>query len=171
MTGSIAIFSGPTLSKRTIQLALRRCARLWPKYPVAWRTTFVPSGMNAKCPTSSGTPVLWSKHYHPELGTSKVDKLLQELGARHAVSRLAVTETFSVFAGKVRSGLITLIEFDELCRRFLADTKGKLFSVARLLVAHHREAERLLRLYGPQAGQGLRTLDSLQLAVALDLRN
>src|SRR5262249_37365161 len=65
------------------------------------------------------------KHYHPEPGTSKVDKLLQEPGARHAVSRLAVTETFSVFAGKVRSGLITLIEFDQLCRRFLADTRGK----------------------------------------------
>lgn len=58
-----------------------------------------------------------------------------------------------------------------MCRRFLADTRGTLFSVARLLVAHHREAERLLRLYGPQPGQGLRTLDSLQLAVALDLRS
>lgn len=111
------------------------------------------------------------KHYHPELGTSKVDSLLQTPASRHALSRLAVTEIFSVFAGKVRAGLITSPEFDQLCRRFLADTKGKLFSVARLLVAHHREAERLLRLYGPQPGQGIRTLDSLQLAVALDLRS
>jgi uncharacterized protein len=110
------------------------------------------------------------KHYHPELGTSKVDDLLQRGASRHAISRLGVTETFSVFAGKVRAGLITLIEFQQLCRRFLADTRGKVFSVARLLVAHHKEAERLLRLYGPQPGQGLRALDSLQLAVALDLR-
>jgi predicted nucleic acid-binding protein len=110
------------------------------------------------------------KHYHPESGTANVDQLLQTPGTQHVISRLAVTETFSVFAGKVRAGLITLVEFDHLCRRFLADTRRKLFSVARLLVAHHREAERLLRLYGPQQGQGIRALDSLQLAVALDLR-
>src|SRR5438552_17474136 len=111
------------------------------------------------------------KHYHPELGTPKVDNLLQSPGSAHVISRLGVTETFSVFAGKVRAGLITLAEFDQLCRRFLADTRGKVFSVARLLVAHHKEAERLLRLYGPRQGQGMRALDSLQLAVALDLRN
>jgi hypothetical protein len=110
------------------------------------------------------------KHYHPELGSSQVDNLLQTPGSRHAISRLAVTETFSVFAGKVRAGLVTLAEFQQLCRRFLADARGTLFSVARLLVAHHKEAERLLRQYGPQPGQGIRTLDSLQLGVALDLR-
>src|SRR5438128_1428722 len=105
------------------------------------------------------------KHYHPELGTPNVEDLLQTPGSQHVISRLGVTESFSVFAGKVRTGLITLVEFDQLCRRFLADTRGKLFSVARLLVAHHREAERLLRTYGPQQGQGIRALDSLQLAV------
>jgi hypothetical protein len=78
---------------------------------------------------------------------------------------------FSVYAGKVRAGLVTPAEFKKLCRRFLADTRGKLFSVARLLVAYHKEAERLLRLYGPKPGQGVRTLDALHLAVALDLRN
>src|SRR5947209_3133088 len=111
------------------------------------------------------------KHYHSERGTPRVDNLLQASGSQHLMSRLAVTETFSVFAGKVRAGLITSSEFNQLCRRFLADTRRKLFSVARLLVAHHKEAERLLRLYGPQPGQGIRTLDSIQLAVALDLRN
>ena len=111
------------------------------------------------------------KHYHPELGTAKVDALLQSAGLQHLISRLGVTETFSVFAGKVRAGLITQAEFAKLCRRFFADTRGKRCSVARLLVAHHKEAERLLRTYGPQAGQGIRTLDALQLAVALDLRN
>lgn len=110
------------------------------------------------------------KHYHPEPGTTKVDTLLQAPGSAHVMSRLGVTETFSVFAGKVRAGIVTLAEFNQLCRRFLADTRGKRFSVARLLVAHHKEAERLLRVYGPQPGQGIRTLDALQLAVALDLR-
>jgi hypothetical protein len=111
------------------------------------------------------------KHYHPELGTPEVDNLLKIPGTQHVISRLGVTETFSVFAGKVRAGLVSQAEFGKLCRRFLADTKGKLLSVARLLVAHHKEAERLLRAYGPQPGQGIRTLDALQLAVALDLRN
>jgi hypothetical protein len=111
------------------------------------------------------------KHYHPELGTPKVDNLLQRSDSHHLISRLAVTETFSVFAGKVRAGLITSLEFNQLCRRFLADTRRKFFSVARLLVAHHKEAERILRLYGPQPGQAIRTLDSIQLAVALDLRH
>ena len=111
------------------------------------------------------------KHYHAELGTAKVDALLQVPGFQQVISRLGVTETFSVFAGKVRAGLVTQAEFDKLCRRFLADTRGKVFSVARLLVAHHKEAERLLRTYGPTPGQGIRTLDALQLAAALDLRN
>jgi uncharacterized protein len=110
------------------------------------------------------------KHYHPELGTPKVVNLLQTPGVDHVVSRLGVTESFSVFAGKVRAGLVTLPEFNTLCHRFLTDSRRKLFSVARLLVAHHKEAERLLRLYGPNPGQGIRTLDSLQLATALDLR-
>src|SRR5438105_7724711 len=111
------------------------------------------------------------KHYHPELGRPEVDRRLGSSTGEHVISRLAVTETFSVFAGKVRAGLISLSEFDQLCRRFLADTKRKVFSVARLLIAHHREAERLLRLYGPQRGQGIRTLDCLHLATAMDLRN
>ena len=79
------------------------------------------------------------KHYHPEVGTSKVDNLLQTAGSQHVISRLAVTETFSVFAAKVRAGLITSAEFDQLCRRFLADTRGKLFSVARLLAVAQAE--------------------------------
>ena len=88
------------------------------------------------------------KHYHPEPGTPKVDALLQTPGSQHIISRLAVTETFSVFAGRVRAGLVTRAEFDKLCRRFLADTRGKLFSVARLLVAHHKEADKVLRVRG-----------------------
>ena len=105
--------------------------------------------MNAKCQIFSGTPAHWSSTTIPNW----------------------VRPKYTIFFKHRGPGIITLVEFDQLCRRFLADTRGTLFSVARLLVAHHREAERLLRLYGPQPGQGLRTLDSLQLAVALDLRS
>jgi uncharacterized protein len=48
------------------------------------------------------------KHYHPEFGTPEVDHLLRVSGGEHVISRLAVTETYSVFAGKVRAGLISL---------------------------------------------------------------
>ncbi len=112
-----------------------------------------------------------AKHYHSELGTAEVDRLLASAADEHVISRLAVTETISVFAAKARAGLTTQAEFDLLCRRFLADTKRKLFYVARLLVSHYRGAERLLRTYSPNPGQGIRTLDSLHLSTAIDLRN
>ena len=48
------------------------------------------------------------KHYHPELGTAKVDALLAEAGARHFLSDLAVVEFHSVLARLVRTGTITV---------------------------------------------------------------
>jgi hypothetical protein len=108
------------------------------------------------------------KHYHPELGTAKVDAALGEAGARHFISRLGAVEMISVFAGKVRAGVITVVDFNTLRKRFLTDvTKGR-FQVARMTGFHFQEAERLVRKHGPT--QRLRTLDALQLAVALELR-
>jgi len=46
------------------------------------------------------------KHYHPELGTPKVDNLLQTPGSAHVMSRLGVTETFSVFADKFKKNAV-----------------------------------------------------------------
>jgi len=84
------------------------------------------------------------------------------------VSRLTVLEIISVFAGKVRAGAISAADFDALRRRFAADlSKTKRLVGARLLVGHYQDAERLLRQHG--AIRRLRTLDSLQLAVAIDL--
>src|SRR5437667_272361 len=60
-------------------------------------------------------------------------------------------------------------DVDALGRRFWADlTKTKRLTGVRLLVAHYQEAERLLRQHGP--ARRLRTLDALQLAVAIELR-
>ena len=68
----------------------------------------------------------------------------------------------------MRAGTISLVDFDVLRRRFSADlTKTKRLLGTRILVAHYQEAERLLRKHGPV--RRLRTLDALQLAVALDL--
>ena len=109
-----------------------------------------------------------AKHYHIEAGSAEVDGLWNDPARDLFVSRLSVLEIVSVFAGKVRAGAISVADFDALRRRFSADlTKTKRLRGTRLLVAHYQEAERLLRHHGP--ARRLRTLDALQLAVALDL--
>jgi hypothetical protein len=107
------------------------------------------------------------KHYHWEVGTPKVDQFLASPGVRHFISRLAVVEMQSVFAKKVRIGALAPAGFQLLCHRFLADVRQRKFQVVRITTAHFQAAERLIRRLAPV--QNLRTLDALQLAVALDL--
>jgi hypothetical protein len=108
------------------------------------------------------------KHYHAEVGTAKVDQLLAGPGTCHFISRLTVTEMQSVFAKKVRTGVLALPDFQLLCRRFLSDVRRRTFQVARLTSPHFLAAEQLLRRLAPS--QNLRTLDAIRLAVALALR-
>lgn len=108
------------------------------------------------------------KHYHPEIGTAKVDQLLEASGSRHFISRLTLVEIQSVLAKKVRTGALALSDFQVLCRRFLADVRRRKFQVVRLTNPHFHTAEKLLRRLAPT--QNLRTLDALQLAVALNLK-
>jgi uncharacterized protein len=108
-----------------------------------------------------------SKHYQRELGTAFVDGLLLNPGQRHYITRLAVVELHSALAKKVRVGQLNPADFQLLTRQFRADVSRKKFGVLRLQVSHFELAERLIRRLGPT--QNLRTLDSLQLAVALSL--
>lgn len=108
-----------------------------------------------------------AKNYHPEPGSAKVAALLATPAARHIISRLAGVEFHSFPAKKCRAGLMSRGTFDVTVRRFRADVRAKRFRVVRLTEAHHRSAERLIRRIGPT--QNLRTLDALQLAVALGL--
>ena len=109
-----------------------------------------------------------AKHYHTEVGSTEVDRLWNDPARGFFVSRLSVLEMVSVFARKVRSGTISSVDFDVLQRRFSADlTKSRRLTGARLLVVHYQDAERLLRQHG--LARRLRTLDALQLAVAVDL--
>ena len=109
------------------------------------------------------------KHYHREVGTPKVDQLLADPAPRHLISRLTVVEIQSVFAKKVRTGVLSLADFQLLCRRFLADVRRRKFRVVRITAAHFGSAERLIRRLAP--AQNLRALDALQLAVGLDPRS
>ena len=107
------------------------------------------------------------KHYHHELGTPRVDQLLSEPSHRPIITRLTVVEIQSIFAKKVRTGLITQADFQLLCRRFRGDVRRRKLLVVRLTSPYFQAAEQLMRRLGPT--KNFRTLDALQLAAALDL--
>ena len=109
------------------------------------------------------------KHYQVETGTAVVDGLLATSGSRHFISRLAAVELHSALAKKVRVGQITVADFQLLTRRFRADVDAKRFEVVRVLSSHFRAAELLIRRVALTAN--LRTLDAIQLAVALAVNN
>jgi hypothetical protein len=107
------------------------------------------------------------KHYRAELGTAKVDSLLADPASRHFLSTLGVVEVHSVFARLARMGQITPAEFHRLRGLLLSDIGSGLWRVVQVTSADFQEAQRLLVRHG--LGQSVRTLDALQLAVALGL--
>jgi len=108
------------------------------------------------------------KLYHIELGTPVVQVLATSSDASLYISRLAVVEVPSAFAGKVRSGELAAADIELLRVRFRGDLRRKLLRTVAMNSGHFRDAERLISTYGVHFR--LRTLDALQLAVALDLR-
>jgi predicted nucleic acid-binding protein len=108
------------------------------------------------------------KNYHPEVGSTRVSTLLALPGSQHALSRLTLVEMHSVLATKVRNSAITEAEMLVFRRRFLHDVTQRRFKVIRMVGAHFHEAERLIR--GHSNERGLRTLDAIQLAVAMGLQ-
>lgn len=110
-----------------------------------------------------------AKRYHTENGSDFVDRLLEQAGSRSWISHLSIVEFESVLAIKTRTREIDPPALEVARRRFRADLAQQ-----RLLVGppfheiHFHSARRLLSQYG--VTDGLRTLDALQLAVALDLK-
>ena len=108
-----------------------------------------------------------SKHYHPEVGSPRVDRIFSEPDRLIIISRLAVVEIQSVFAGKVRSHAITEDDAPILRARFMRDIGRRTIEIVSMNDAHYEAAERLIIQLG--SAYRLRTLDALQMAVALDL--
>jgi len=110
-----------------------------------------------------------AKCYHNEIGSEYMDRILEQSGSRSLISHLSIVKLESVLAIKTRTGEIDEQALQIARRRFRADIARQ-----RLLVAppvherHFHSARRLLIQYG--VSQGLRTLDALQLAIVLDLR-
>ena len=109
-----------------------------------------------------------AKLYHREVGSEYVERLLSASEQNIVLSRLSLVEMESVLAIKVRTGELD-IEGRELARRRLrADlAQGRLRLGPPIVERHYQNARGLLARYG--VDRGLRTLDALQLAVALGL--
>src|SRR5207244_132509 len=108
------------------------------------------------------------KRYHLEAGSSKVTAILTEPDSAHLISRLGLVEANSAFALTVRGGQIQMTDFTLYRKRVLADVRNRTLSVIRVRVQDFKLADKLLQKHGMTSK--LRTLDSLQLATALDLR-
>ncbi len=105
------------------------------------------------------------KNYHVESGTAEVRRILGEAGSEFFISRLATVEMLSGFAGKVRTGVFSSTDFGKLRRRFLADVRKRMVRPIRVLNTHYQLAGDLIGKHA--MSRPLRTLDAIQLAVAL----
>lgn len=109
------------------------------------------------------------KHYHCEPGRETVDELFAKKEKQHVISRLAVVEFYSAMAKKVRSGLPTTSEFQKIAKRFRGDVKMRAWSVIRVLVSDYLKAAD--QIASTALSKNLRTLDALQLAIAVRLKD
>jgi hypothetical protein len=98
-----------------------------------------------------------------------MDRILGERGSRSLISHLSIVEMESVLATKMRTREIDEPAMEIARRRFGADLAQQRLQVAPpVLERHFHSARRLMVRYG--VSDGLRTLDALQLAIGLDLR-
>jgi predicted nucleic acid-binding protein len=110
-----------------------------------------------------------AKRYHKESGSEYVDRIVEQTGSRSMISHLSIVEFESVLAIKTRTGEIDRQALELARRRFRADLARLSLMVAPPVHDDHfQSARKLLVQYG--VAEGLRTLDALQLAIALDLR-
>jgi predicted nucleic acid-binding protein len=105
------------------------------------------------------------KRYHAESGTAKVRTIFDAPNAEHVITRLTTVEILSGFAIKVRTGVFSSTEFQRPRGLFLADVKRRLLRPVRALNADYQLAGDLIVKHG--MSRQLRTLDALQLAIAL----
>lgn len=104
-----------------------------------------------------------AKLYHPEIGSERLESLVQAPGTRLIVSQLSLIEIQSVFATKGRTGVFGKATLDQLRGLFFSDLATGRFAVVLLAGRHSQSAETLIRNHA--ADYALRTLDAMQLSV------
>ncbi|MBS1831329.1 MAG: type II toxin-antitoxin system VapC family toxin [Acidobacteria bacterium] len=107
-----------------------------------------------------------AKVYHDEPGADFMRNLVRNSAAPY-IANLGVVEMYSVLSNKVRSLAISTDEARIVRSHFLSDIRKGAFRVVALNRSHFAHAQTLLERHGDS--EGLRTLDALHLAVALDL--
>jgi predicted nucleic acid-binding protein len=108
-----------------------------------------------------------AKAYCREIGSAEVVRILAEPESEFLISSLAAVELQSAFAKKVRMGQITLDDFDFARRKLGGELRSRRIRVKCLFRRHQSAAEDLIVKY--RRTRGLRTLDALQLAMAIEL--
>jgi predicted nucleic acid-binding protein len=108
------------------------------------------------------------KYYRRELGSDFVEGMFADAGAQRLISRLAMLEIESAFATKIRTGEIDQETVLIARRRLESDLGRRNVLMASVGDEHFEIARRLLVRYGSE--RSLRTLDALQLSVAVGLR-
>jgi uncharacterized protein len=107
------------------------------------------------------------KYYHAEIGTERIASIFAEPDRKIRISRVGLVEIQSALAMKVRSGVLTQAAAELQRQRLLLDVAGSAIEVYKVTEEHFSTAERLIARHS--FSFRLRTLDAIQLAVALDL--
>jgi predicted nucleic acid-binding protein len=111
-----------------------------------------------------------AKLYHKEPGSDYVQRLVNSTsGNQIFISSLSLIEMESMFAIKVRDRKLSLPDLDKGQRRFRADLASSRLGVLAFNEHHFNFARSSIVQYG--IPEGLRTLDALQLSMAMHLLN
>jgi predicted nucleic acid-binding protein len=110
-----------------------------------------------------------AKRYHPEIGTPKVLSIFGETNREVRISQLSLIEIQSVFAKKVRAGVISRGEAGVLRARLITDIALGEIEVCQLTADLFGDTAHLIGRHS--FSHNLRTLDALQLAAAIALSN
>ena len=103
------------------------------------------------------------KRYHSEKGTAEIDEIFSEEDKAIVISSICITEMVSAMNRKKEDKTISKDDLDAALSRFFQDAI-KEFLILELDDGHIKDSVALVLKHG------LRTLDALQLAVAVGLK-
>jgi len=107
------------------------------------------------------------KLYHKEIGTEEMDQLFSSNNITAIfLSELTNLEFFSALLKRVRMKEMSIENADEIIKLFKEDLKK--YTIITVSTDVFENASRLILKYGQD---GLRTLDALQLASAIEVKN
>jgi predicted nucleic acid-binding protein len=109
-----------------------------------------------------------AKAYHTEIGSDFVLRIVHEASSRRWISLLSIVEIQSVFARKARAIGMKAANLTSAIRTLEADLGERMFLPFPLRARHYYQARDLVAKHG--FSEGLRTLDAVQLTVALELQ-